>query len=251
MILKSLNILIPAAGVGSRFSQAGYTFPKPLIEVNGKPMIQLVVDNLKEKLLGQYMELFFIFLFQKEHINKYDLEDMVKQIDTSSTIVAVDGITDGAARTTLLARDYIDSDDPLLISNSDQYIEWDVDVFPNTPFTSFENVDAGILTFNSVHPKWSYARLDDRGFVAEVAEKRPISDLATVGIYYWKRGSDYVKYADQMIKKNVRTNNEFYVCPVFNEAIADGKLVRVKNIKKMWGIGTPEDLQTYLEAHKQ
>jgi len=91
--------------------------------------------------------------------------------------------------------------------------------------------------------------LNDRGFVCEVAEKRPISDLATVGIYYWKKGADYVKYAEQMISKNIRVNNEFYVCPVFNEAIADGKLVRVKNIQKMWGIGTPEDLKTYLEHH--
>ncbi len=239
---KKMNVLIPMAGHGSRFSQAGYTFPKPLIEVNGKPMIQVVVENLN-------IDAHYVFIVQKEHYEKYQLKYMLNMIAPGCDVVQVDGVTEGAACTTLLARNIIDNNEPLVIANSDQYVEWD----SNECLYAFtaDGVDAGILTFNSVHPKWSYARLDDRGFVAEVAEKRPISDLATVGIYYWKRGSDYVKYADQMIKKNIRTNNEFYVCPVFNEAIGDGKLVRVKNIKKMWGIGTPEDLQTYLEAHKQ
>lgn len=239
---KKMNVLIPMAGHGSRFSQAGYTFPKPLIEVNGKPMIQVVVENLN-------IDAHYVFIVQKEHYEKYQLKYMLNMIAPGCDVVQVDGVTEGAACTTLLARNIIDNNEPLVIANSDQYVEWD----SNECLYAFtaDGVDAGILTFNSVHPKWSYARLDDRGFVAEVAEKRPISDLATVGIYYWKKGSDYVKYADQMIKKNIRTNNEFYVCPVFNEAIGDGKLVRVKNIKKMWGIGTPEDLQTYLEAHKQ
>lgn len=239
---KKMNVLIPMAGHGSRFSQAGYTFPKPLIEVNGKPMIQVVVENLN-------IDAHYIFIVQKEHYEKYQLKYMLNMIAPGCDVVQVDGVTEGAACTTLLARNIINNNEPLVIANSDQYVEWD----SNECLYAFtaDGVDAGILTFNSVHPKWSYARLDERGFVAEVAEKKPISDLATVGIYYWKRGSDYVKYADRMIEKNIRTNNEFYVCPVFNEAIGDGKLVRVKNIKKMWGIGTPEDLQTYLEAHKQ
>ncbi|NBW58633.1 hypothetical protein EBR43_12830, partial [bacterium] len=110
-----------------------------------------------------------------------------------------------------------------------------------------DNIDAGILTFNSTHPKWSYAKVNDDGFVCEVAEKNPISNIATVGVYYWKRGSDYVKYAEQMINKNIRVNNEFYVCPVFNEAIQDGKKIKVFNIEKMWGLGTPEDLDYYLK----
>ena len=110
-----------------------------------------------------------------------------------------------------------------------------------------DNIDAGILTFKSRHPKWSYAKVNDNGFVTEVQEKNPISDIATVGIYYWAKGSDYVKYAEQMIKKEVRVNNEFYVCPVFNEAIADAKKIKIFNIKKMWGLGTPEDLQSFLK----
>ena len=109
--------------------------------------------------------------------------------------------------------------------------------------------DGGILTFKSNHPKWSYARLDN-GFVAEVAEKNPISDIATVGIYYWKHGKDYVKYAEQMISKNIRVNNEFYVCPVFNEAILDDKKIVTYDVDKMWGLGTPEDLEVFIHDKK-
>jgi len=238
---KKMNVLIPMAGHGSRFAQAGYTFPKPLIEVNGKPMIQVVVENLN-------IEAHYIFIVQKEHYETYQLKYMLNMIAPGCDIVQVDGVTEGAACTTLLAKELINNDAPLVIANSDQYVEWN----SNECLYAFslDQIDAGILTFKSVHPKWSYARIDERGFVAEVAEKKVISDLATVGIYYWKRGADYVKYAEQMIQKNIRTNNEFYVCPVFNQAIADGKLVRVKNIERMWGIGTPEDLKTYLEHHK-
>jgi hypothetical protein len=112
-----------------------------------------------------------------------------------------------------------------------------------------DSIDGGILTFKATHPKWSYAKVDDVGFVSEVAEKKVISEDATVGIYYWKHGSDYVKYAERMIEKNIRTNNEFYVCPVFNEAIEDGKKIKIKRIEKMWGLGTPEDLNNFLAHH--
>lgn len=233
-----LNVLIPMAGAGSRFEKAGYTFPKPLIEVNGKPMIQVVVENLN-------IDANYIFIVQKSHLEKYNLSQTLNLIAPNCKIVCVDGLTEGAACTTLIAKDFIDNDSPLLMANSDQYVEWFSDEFMYNMNTS--SVDGGILTFNSTHPKWSYAKLDNNGFVSEVAEKNPISNIATVGIYYWKKGSDYVKYAEQMIKKNVRTNNEFYVCPVFNEAILDNKKIKTFNIEKMWGIGTPEDLKYFLE----
>jgi dTDP-glucose pyrophosphorylase len=111
------------------------------------------------------------------------------------------------------------------------------------------DADGGIVTFKATHPKWSFAKIDDNGIVTEVAEKNPISDLATVGFYYWKHGSDFVKYAEQMISNNVRVNNEFYVCPVFNQAIAGGKIIRTFDVPKMWGTGTPEDLKYYLENY--
>lgn len=238
---KRMNVVIPMAGHGSRFAQAGYTFPKPLIEVNGKPMIQVVVENLN-------IEAHYIFIVQKEHYEKYQLKYMLNMIAPGCDIVQVEGVTEGAACTTLLAQHLIDNDDPLLIANSDQFVEWNANECLYA-FTA-DGIDGGLLTFKSVHPKWSYARLDDNGYVAEVAEKRPISDIASVGIYYWKRGQHYVAFAKQMIERNIRTNNEFYVCPVFNEAIEAGLKIRVKNIEKMWGLGVPEDLEHFLEHHK-
>ena len=114
-----------------------------------------------------------------------------------------------------------------------------------------DEVDGGILSFTATHPKWSFAKLDDQGFVSEVAEKKPISDIATVGVYYWKKGSDYVKYANKMIEKNDRVNNEFYVCPVFNHAISDNKKIKTFHIEKMWGLGTPEDLNNFLRERNK
>lgn len=237
---EKMNVLIPMAGAGSRFATAGYTFPKPLIEVNGKPMIQVVVENLN-------IEAQYTFIVQKEHYEKYSLQYLLNLIAPNCNIVQVDGLTEGAACTTLLAKEFIDNDSPLVMANSDQFVQWN----SNECLYAFnaDGIDGGILTFKSTHPKWSYAKVGEDGFVSEVAEKKPISDNATVGIYFWKKGSDYVKYAEQMIEKNIRVNNEFYVCPVFNEAIEDGKKVRIKNIEKMWGIGTPEDLNYFLEHY--
>ena len=112
------------------------------------------------------------------------------------------------------------------------------------------DADGGIVTFHATHPKWSFAKVNDKGIVIEVAEKKPISTNATVGFYYWKHGSDFVKYAEEMIDKDIRVNNEFYVCPVFNQAIEDGKTIRIKQIDKMWGLGTPEDLDYFVNNFK-
>jgi HAD superfamily hydrolase (TIGR01509 family) len=236
-----MTVLIPMAGAGSRFATAGYTFPKPLIEVNGKPMIQVVVENLN-------IEAHYVFIVQQEHYEKYSLQYLLNLIAPGCDIVQVNGVTEGAACTTLLAKEFINNDAALVIANSDQFVEWD----SNECLYSFQSndVDGGIVTFEATHPKWSYAKIGADGLVCEVAEKKPISNNATVGIYFWKKGADYVRYAEQMIAKNVRTNNEFYVCPVFNEAIEDGKKIRIKKIEKMWGIGTPEDLRYFLEHHK-
>ena len=239
---KTMNVLIPMAGRGSRFATQGYTFPKPLIDVKGKPMIQVVTENLNIKAN-------YTFIVQKEHYEKYSLQHLLNLIAPNCNIVQVDGITEGAACTTLLAKEFIDNDEPLLMANSDQFVEWD----SNETLYAFSNgdCDGGIITFPATHPKWSYAKLGDDGYVSEVAEKKPISEHATVGIYWWAKGSDYVKYAEQMIEKDIRVNNEYYVCPVFNEAIGDGKKVRIKEIEKegMWGIGTPEDLNYFLEHY--
>ncbi len=239
---ETLNVLIPMAGAGSRFQQAGYTFPKPLIEVKGKPMIQVVVENLNIKAN-------FIYVVQKEHRKKYNLDTLLNLITPNCKIVEVDGITEGAACTALLAKEYINSENPLFFSNSDQFCEWDSNEFLYK--MNETNADGGIVSFKATHPKWSFAKVNDKGLVTEVAEKNPISDIATVGYYYWKKGSDFVKYAEEMIKKDIRVNNEFYVCPVFNQAIADGKEIRTFDIPKMWGLGTPEDLKEYLKNYKK
>ena len=238
---ETLNVLIPMAGAGSRFQLAGYTFPKPLIEVKGKPMIQVVVENLNIKAN-------FIYVVQREHRKKYNLDTLLNLITPNCKIVEVDGITEGAACTALLAKEYIDSENPLFFANSDQFVEWDSNEFMYK--MNETNADGGIVSFKATHPKWSFAKIDEHGLVTEVAEKNPISDIATVGYYYWKKGSDFVKYAEDMITKNIRVNNEFYVCPVFNQAIEDGKEIRTFDIPKMWGLGTPEDLKNYLENFK-
>jgi dTDP-glucose pyrophosphorylase len=232
-----MKVLIPMAGAGSRFSTAGYTFPKPLIEVKGKPMIQVVIENLN-------IDAEHIFIVQKEHYEKYHLKTLLNMISPGCKIVQTEGVTEGAACTTLLAKEFIDNDYPLLIANSDQFVEWDSNEFMYS--MGADTIDGGILTFRSTHPKWSFAELDEKGFVKRVAEKEPISDIATVGIYYWTKGSEYVKYAEQMIEKNVRVNNEFYVAPVYNEAILDEKRIKTFDVKRMLGIGTPEDLKIFL-----
>ncbi len=236
-----MNVLIPMAGAGSRFQQAGYTFPKPLIEVNGKPMIQLVVENLN-------IDATHIFVVQKEHYEKYNLNYLLNLVSPGCKIIQVDGMTEGAACTTLLAKKFIDNDDPLVFANSDQFLDWDSNEFMYS--MEAEEIDGGMLTFTATHPKWSFAKTNKDGLVTEVAEKKPISSTATAGIYYWKHGKDYVKYAEQMIEENIRFNNEFYVCPVFNQAIKDGKKIKTFHFDGMWGIGTPEDLKTFLESRK-
>ena len=238
---ERLNVLIPMAGAGSRFEQAGYTFPKPLIDVKGKPMIQVVIENLN-------MDANYIFVVQKAHREKYNLDTMLSLITPGCKIVETNGVTEGAACTTLLAKEYINNDSPLFFANSDQFVEWDSNEFMYK--MNETNVDGGIVTFKATHPKWSFAKVNsETGLVTEVAEKNPISDDATVGYYYWKRGSDFVNYAEDMIDKNIRINNEFYVCPVFNQAINDNKKIRTFTAKKMWGLGTPEDLKFYLENY--
>jgi len=238
---EKLNVLIPMAGAGSRFEQAGYTFPKPLIEVNGKPMIQVVIENLN-------LDANYIYVVQKSHREKYNLDTLLNLLTPGCKIVETNELTEGAACTALLSKKYIDSDAPLFFANSDQFVEWDSNEFMYKMQET--NSDGGIVSFPATHPKWSFAKVDENGLVTEVAEKKPISNIATVGFYYWKHGSDFVKYAEQMIEKNIRVNNEFYVCPVFNEAIKDKKHIRTFNVSKMWGLGTPEDLKYYLENYK-
>lgn len=234
-----MQILIPMAGEGSRFSQEGYTFPKPLIDVGGKPMIQRIVDNLD-------FDAKYIFLVRKSHLEKYQgLRSTLNSITNSNLeIVEVESLTEGAACTALLAEKYIDNDEDLLIANSDQIIEYSQENFKY--LKNLTNVDGIVFCFNSVHPKWSFVKTNSRGMVIEVAEKNPISNIATCGIYWYRHGKLFVDAAKSMISKNIRVNNEFYIAPVYNEMINENKKIIPFFVHKMHGIGTPEDLNYYL-----
>jgi len=238
---SDITILIPMAGAGSRFSDAGYKLPKPLIKVDEKPMIQIVVENLPK---GHH-----IFLVQKEHEEKHNIKYLLRLLDPNCEIIIVEGLTDGAACTALLAKDLINNDKPLLIANSDQFLEWNDEEFMYA--MEEEKIDGGIVTFTATDQKWSYAKIDEKGVVTEVAEKNPISNIATVGVYYWKKGSDFVKYAEQMISLGIKTQGEFYICPVYNEAIQDGKKITTYQVEKMWGLGTPEDLEKFNACYRE
>ncbi len=238
---KDMNILIPMAGAGKRFLDAGYIFPKPIIEIQNKPMIQWVVDSLK-------INANYIFIVQKEHQKKFNIKSVLKILKPNCKVIELDEVTEGAACTTLLAKKYINNNKPLIIANSDQFIKWN----SSKSLYKFNSkkYDGAILTFNAIHPKWSYAKCDSNNLVLEVAEKKVISKNATVGVYFWRRGSEYVKYAENMIKKNIRVNNEFYVCPVFNEAIKDKKKIFIEPVDEMHGLGTPEDLNNFIQYLK-
>lgn len=238
-----MNIVIPMAGLGSRFAEKGYTFPKPLIEVKGRPMIELVIKNLTPA-----SEHRFTFLCRKEHLEKYNIHGLLKLLAPTCNVITLEGVTAGAACTVLLAKEAINNDDELLIANSDQFIETDINDFLSA--ARQPGLDGSIMTFKATHPKWSFAKVGADGLVSEVAEKNPISDNATVGVYHVKHGADFVSGAENMIRKNIRTNNEFYVCPVFNEMILADKQVKIFEIPaaQMHGIGTPEDLDLFLQS---
>ena len=236
-----VNIIIPMAGHGSRFSNAGYKTPKPLIDIFGKTMIETVIENLRPK-----QDARFIFICQQEHYKDYGLEKIFNRcLGDSWQCVQINCVTEGAACTTLVAEALIDNNAEVIIANSDQIVDCDLSEFID--FARNSNVDGLVMTFISNDEKWSYIRVDSNGFGVEIAEKRVISPNATVGIYYFLSGGVYKKGARSMIKKNIRINNEFYVAPIYNELINNGGKVRIWEISPdaMHGIGTPRDLDKY------
>lgn len=224
------------AGLGTRFAQAGYELPKPLIDVNGKPMAIRVAENIG-------IDANYTFIALEEHWQNFNMIDIFSGYmqGKESGYAGLGELCAGAALTVLILRQMIDNDTPLLLANCDQLVDWDVNQF----ISLIDNADGAIALFNDSDPKWSYADIVD-GKIARVAEKEVISNNATTGIYLWKKGSDFVKYADAMVAKGITTNNEYYLCPVYNEAIADGKVILPYFVNAMHGLGTPEDLEAYL-----
>lgn len=239
-----VNVVIPMAGLGSRFAKAGYKLPKPLIDVFGKPMIQLVIENLTPKTY----ETRFIFLCQKEHLEQYNLAKKLMQWSPGSEVVEVNGLTQGAACTVLLAKNLINNQTPLMIANCDQFVDCLIDDFLDAWFK--QGFDGMIMTMTANDPKWSFVGFDSKGNPERVVEKEVISTEATVGIYGFKQGASFVKEAEEMIANEERVKNEFYVAPTYNKLIQQGARLGVFNIGSerngMYGLGIPEDLDYFL-----
>ncbi len=239
-----INVVIPMAGAGSRFVQAGYDVPKPFINVLGVPMIERVLMNLAVP------DARYILIARAEHIERGgEVLERIKET-YSPEIVIVDKLTEGAACTILLAVRLLNDDSPLLMANADQIV--DMSVADYIGDSKARGLDGSILTFPSGHPKWSYVKLDGEGLVTEIKEKVVISDKATVGIYYFERGSDFVECACEMIANNDRVNNEFYVCPSYAYGIRNGMRIGSYHIPEhaMHGMGVPDDLDGYVALLK-
>jgi dTDP-glucose pyrophosphorylase len=239
-----LNILIPMAGEGSRFRDAGYELPKPFIDVAGEPMISRVLENLR------IPDANYILVVREEHRRLHSRKFDALARNFPIQVVEVNGLTEGTVCSVLHARKRINNDRPLMIANSDQFIAASIGDFYSDCVT--RGLDGSILCFRDHlrDPKWSFAKVDAQGILQEVAEKKPISDLATVGIYLFAEGRIFVDAAIDMIARNDRVNREFYTCPVYNYAIKNGYKFGVFEIggQQMHGLGTPDDLQTFLRT---
>jgi len=239
-----INIVIPMAGLGSRFVSAGYKKPKPFIDVGGVPMIIKVLRNLN------YPGARYILVARREHIElEFNLVEKIKQ-EFNAVFIPIDSVTEGTACTVLFARKYINNDAPLLIANSDQLVDIKIEEFIDD--CTNRDLNGSILSFidKDKNPKWSFAKTDGNGFVTQVKEKDPISEVATVGVYMFNRGSLFVNGAIDMIIENDRSGGEFYTCPVYNYLIRDGFKIGIYNIDElqMHGLGTPSDLKKYLRG---
>jgi dTDP-glucose pyrophosphorylase len=214
-----MNVVIPMVGKSPFFEDASFGYPKPLVEINGSTMIELVINNLHT--VCEYSDL--IFILNEEDCAKYFLDNTIRILtNNQAKIIKVSEQTKGAACTAMLAVQFIDNDENLLIVNYDQIFSDGL----HQAIKSFKenNADSGVVTFKSVHPKWSYAKvLGD--LVIEVAEKRPISNAAIAGLYFFKKGSDFLYASKKMIAKDANVNGVFYVAPSLNELILEGKKV--------------------------
>ena len=239
-----INIIIPMAGRGSRFAVAGYKEPKPLIRIGEKRMIDVVVNNLRPCRPHR-----FIFVCQEEHIAGYGLVSLLENIAPGSVVVPIQGITRGAACTVLAASEYIDNDQPLMIANSDQWVDTSIDSY--LQHMDDQQLDGLIMTMTASDAKWSYVQCDEQGQVQRVVEKQVVSDEATVGIYNYRRGRDFCHFARQMIQNEDLSQGEFYVAPVYNYLLQHnaGYRLGIMNIgtemQGMYGLGTPEDLEKF------
>jgi dTDP-glucose pyrophosphorylase len=234
-----LKLVVPMAGEGKRFAEQGHTFPKPLVEIDGRPMIEVVVSNLSPAEPHQ-----FIFVCRRDHVQRFALDDVLRLIAPGCSITVMNEVTAGALCSVLLASEHFAEPCELLVANGDQFITGGIGSFLKT--ARLPGTDGCILTFPSTHPKWSFVKLLD-GEVVAVAEKRPISHHATGGLYYFRRSTDFLAAARQTILKNASKDGEFFVSPVYNELVLSGKRITVHSVLRehMHSLGTPEDVAAF------
>lgn len=237
-----LNILVPLGGTSAFFDSPEYLFPKPLVEIQGKPMIEMVINNLELIRLEKK----YVFVVKSSDCHKYHLNNVLQLITNNQCeIVKLENETKGATCSALLAVDYIDSDDELLIVNGDQIIDYNL----TKVITSFrqQGVDAGVICFESVHPRWSFIRLDEQEYIVEAAEKEPISKSAIAGFYYFKQGSLFVHAAMKSIEKNASINGLYFIAPVLNELILENKVLKPYYIdkRKYHSFYSPQKIKEY------
>lgn len=232
-----INVLIPIAGEGKSFQEAGYVFPKSLVEIKNRPMIEWVVSNLTLSAPHR-----FIFIIRSEDAAKFNLDSTLRIIAPGCEIIYVDQPTKGAAASALLALDLINNDEQLVIANGDQYIFADCQAIIDE--YQERRLAGGIVTFNAAHPRWSYALLDENNLVCQTAEKRCISRNAIVGIYYFEKGSDFVTAAMEMIRNDENVNGQYYISLAYNQMVLKNKRIGTKNIEReaFISFGTPRDL---------
>lgn len=237
-----MKIVIPMLGHGSKFIQAGIRTPKLLLNVKGKPIFVWAIESLP----FINFEKQGIFIVLKEHVDSHQIDKRIKTIIGEKTdVIVVDNVPNGAAKTVLLVKDKINTNEELIVYNSDQFFVSNLHLFLKK---NRDTIDGAILFFNATHPRWSFVETDSKNNVRRVAEKEVISNKATVGVYYFRRGSDFVQGAEAMIAKNLMINGEFYVCPVYNELLEKGKKIKALPVKEMWSLGTPEDV-AYFEKY--
>ena len=237
-----LQIVIPMAGAGKSFQKAGYKFPKFLVDVAGKPMIQWVTENIN-------VEAKYIFILNKDQYDKYNLKYMLPLLVDNLEIITLNKETEGAPQTVLSAEKIINNDKPLAIINADQYMEWNSNEFFYA--MAADECDGGVVSFESTHPMYSFVKTGDDGFITECAEKKPISRYATAGVYYFRQGKDFVQGAKEMIKKKITTNDQYFICPVYNELITKGMKIRKYDIEKVWSFAVPEELDYFVKNFKK
>jgi len=237
-----MNILFPIAGRGERFKNNGFELPKPLIDVNGVPMIEMAVNSFGG--IGNFI--FVIYTYENQEYND-KLVSTLNSIVDNPKIIKINYITEGPASSALLAEKYINNEEELIILNCDQIMKWNYDDFYN--FIKYENCDGVIVTYDSDTDKNSYVRIDEHGYAIELAEKNVISNISLNGIHYWRNGSFFVDSAKKMINKNIKVNNEFYISLTYNEMISDGKKIKNYHIPNGYhfAVGVPEDLKKFLE----